>query len=158
VNSSGQLSIASSQFVASPNLITARFKAGPYVGPSTVFGGNAKIVVSGPGVAPGGATEWSLASASGANVETYPCSATWYVSSSLTSNPLYSRIKAAGITSVAYSYGVIGSASCKFPNYNWAPNSLIGLSQTDNTITIVSFTYDGTDYSTSRDQITYTMQ
>ncbi len=157
VSSTGTLALASGypKITASPNLITAGFKAGKYVGPSTVLSGNAIINVSGPGVASGGATEWSLAAASGANAYTYPCSATWYVGT-LTSNPLYSRLKAAGITSTAWSYGVIGAAGCALESYNWAPDGLIGLSQNGNTITIVSFSYDGTDYSTPRDQITYT--
>lgn len=156
VSSSGQLAIASSQFTPSPNLITAGFKAGPYVGPSTVLSGDAKIIVSGPGVASGGATEWSLAAASGANAKTYPCSATWYVGP-LTSNPLYSRIQAAKITSTAYSYGVIGSGGCDTESGYWEPDSLIGLSQTGNTLTIVTFSYAGTeDHSTPYDQITYT--
>lgn len=112
VSSTGTLALASGypQIAASPNLIVAGFKAGKYVGPSTVLSGDAIVNVSGPGVASGGATEWSLAAASGASSQTYPCSATWYVGA-LTSNPLYARIKKAGITSTAWSYGVVGSSA-----------------------------------------------
>jgi hypothetical protein len=69
---------------------------------------------------------------------------------------LYSRLKAAGITSTAWSYGVIGSSGCAVDSSDWYPRSLVGLSQTGNTLTIVSFTSGGSDSSTPRDQITYT--
>jgi hypothetical protein len=141
--------------IPSPIVMTAGFKAGRYVGPSNVFGGTAIIRISGPGITTGGATEWSLAAAAGAAGYTYPCSATWYVGPA-TSNPLYSRLKAAGITSTAWSYGVIGSSGCAVDSSDWYPRSLVGLSQTGNTLTIVSFTSGGSDSSTPRDQITYT--
>lgn len=154
VNSSGQLAIASGypQITPSPSLITAGFKAGKYVGPSTILDGEMFVNVSGPGVTSGGATEWSLAAASGAADCTYPSTATWYVGA-LTSNPLYSRIKAAGITSTAWSYGVTGAANCYD---DWLTDTLIGVSQNGNTITIVSFTNDGTDHNTVQDTVTYT--
>jgi len=157
VGSSGNLTLMPGypKVIPSPVVMTAGFKAGRYVGPSNVFGGTAIIAVSGPGVTSGGATEWSLAAAAGAAGYTYPCSATWYVGP-LTSNPLYSRLKAAGITSTAWTYGIIGSSECAVDNNNWDPRSLVGFSQTGNTLTIVSFSTNGADYSTPRDQITYT--
>lgn len=158
VDSSGNLTLVPGypKVVPSPMPVAAGFKAGRYVGPSNVLGGAAIVRVSGPGVTNGGATEWSLAAAAGANVYTYPCSATWYVGP-IANNPLYSRLKAAGISSTAWSYGVIGSSGCAADSNDWYARSLVGLSQTGNTLTIVSFTTAGSDSSTPRDQITYTL-
>ncbi len=62
VDSSGNLTIAPGypQVLAAPSPIIGNFKAGKYVGPSTIGSGNMIINVSGPGVTTGGATEWSL--------------------------------------------------------------------------------------------------
>lgn len=142
--------------VASPGLLVSAFKAGKYVGPSTNLEGAAKITVSGPSIGAGGTTIWSIAASTGAHACTYPSSATWYVGP-LASNPLYARIKAVGITSTAYSYG-IGSAVCYAElYYRWTNDTLIGVNQIGNTITIVSFTHDDSDLSYPIDQITYTL-
>jgi hypothetical protein len=158
VDASGNLTVAPGypKIVPAPSVIVSNFKAGTYVGPSSVFSGNAVVAVSGPGVTKGGATEWSLAAAPGAATCTYPTSATWYVGT-LTNNPLYQqRIKPAGITSTAWSYGIVGSYQC---GGNWDTKALIGLSQTGNTITIVSFTTpDGITHGAPVDQITYTLK
>ena len=137
----------------------ANFKAGTYVGPSTLYSGKLLITVSGPGVAPGGATEWSLASAPGADGCTYPATATWYVGPPTSpSNPLYARLKKAGITSTAYQYGVMGQGGCG-PSNLWDRGALLGLSQSGKAITIQTYSAFGTtDYNTSQDQITYDLQ
>jgi hypothetical protein len=157
VDALGNLTIAPGfpQVVASPITITSKFKPGTYVGPSTTLGGTAMITVSGPATGPGGTTEWTITAPTGANSCTYPSSATWYVGP-LASNPLASRLKTAGITSTAYSYG-IGSSQCDTDGDFWRQNTLLGLSQVGNALTIYSYTYDGEqpDYSTPRDQITY---
>jgi len=143
--------------VDSPNLLVSSFKPGNYVGPSTILSGKAKITVSGPGITSGGVTAWSLAAPTGADYCTYPSSATWYVGS-IASNPLAARLKAAGITSTAWSYGVGNSRNnCYSNSGDWQTNTLIGLSQIGNTITIVSFTNNGKDYAAPQDQITYTL-
>lgn len=152
VSAGGVLSLNGSPAIAkSPNLITAGFKAGNYAGPSNVLSGDALITVNGPGVAPGGATEWSLSSSPGASGCTYPGTATWYVGP-INTNPLAARLKAAGITSTSMSYGV-GGTGCYG---DWEPNSLLGFIQTANALTIVSFTFNGTDHNVPQDQITYT--
>jgi len=148
----GTLTLATGYPMINPsdNPLTAHFKAGTYVAPN-----GAKIVVSGPGVTSGGATEWSLAQ-SGTTCS-FPYSATWYVGS-LSSNPLYTRIKADGITSTAYSYGILGTESSCGSNY-WDSGALLGFSQTGNALTIVSFTNGGTeDSSTPQAQITFTYE
>lgn len=101
--------------------------------------------------------EWSLSAATGADACTFPGSATWYVGP-IASNPLAARLNKVGITSTAWSYGVIGASNnC---GGRWASGNLIGVSQVGDTVTIVSLTdggYGGRDYSTPLDQITYTL-
>ena len=153
VDSAGNLTLAPGfpQVTPSPALNVANFQAGKYVGLNTYCpSGQATITVSGPGVAPGGATEWSL----GASCSySYPSSATWYVGN-IANNPLAARIKNAGITSTAWSYG-IGSGYNVYGH--WAAGSLLGFSQTGNAITIATFTSGGVDHNTPIDQITYTL-
>ncbi len=85
VDASGNLTLASTQIAPSVTPITSSFRPGRYVGPSTIYSGMV-VNVSGPGIASGGATEWTLAAASGTNCSTYPGTATWYVGP-LASNP-----------------------------------------------------------------------
>jgi hypothetical protein len=173
VDHNGNLTLSSGypQVVAAPNLLSASFMAGTYVGPGSILGGKAIVTVGGPGVSNGGATTWSLAAASGADTCTYPSSATWYVGP-IASSPVAARLTAAGITSTAWSYGVASGPS---PNYvnctnpgsyfttsNWLPGTLIGVSQSGSAITIASFTtepgYTPKDNSGPVDQITYTLK
>jgi hypothetical protein len=160
LDSSGNLTLASGypKVVPSPTPLVSSFVAGKYVGPSTVDYGNAVITVSGPGITAGGATEWSLAAAAGANAYTYPSTSSWYVGP-IASNPLAARLNAAGITSTAWSYGVGVGCYCTSGGGGWYfANALLGFSQTANALTIVSFTDDtGKDHSQPVSQITYTL-
>jgi hypothetical protein len=152
-DSSGNLRLAPGypEVVASPTPLVTSFRAGKYAGPGSMS--NWLMTVSGPGVTAGGATEWSLAAVPGVPYYTYPASATWYVGP-ITSNPFAARLKAAGITSTAWSYGIAGSAcGCT----QWQTNTLIGVGQTANALTIVSFTYSGSDKNEPVDLITYTL-
>jgi len=152
-DANGNLTLASGypQIIPAPSQIASGFKAGNYVASST--NANATIAVNGPGATDGGATEWSLSSVAGSYAYTYPSSATWYVGP-IASNPLAARLSKAGITSTAWSYGV-GSA---YNTNNWGTNTLIGVSQVGNSITIVSFTSSGpTDHNVPVDQITFTL-
>lgn len=166
VDPNGNLSISNGypQYTASPMLLTSQFKAGTYVGPSTLLGGKAIIVVSGPGVASGGATQWTISAGSGADACTVPLSATWY-DGPISSNPNGARVSKAGITSTDLSYGIgAGVApSCEstvgYKYSDWVSGGLIGLSQVGNTLTIESFSAGGSvDYSTPQDQIVFTLQ
>jgi hypothetical protein len=158
VESDGKLKLdpAYPQIVKSPGPLVSAFKAGNYVGPSTILGGKALITVTGPGVTTGGATEWSLAASPGADPCTYPNMAQWYVGP-LANNPEAPRLKAAGITSTAYWYGV-GGSNCETDEYTWLQNTLMGFSQIGDTLTIVSFTRNGSDYNTVQDTIIYTLK
>lgn len=153
VDSKGNLTIAAGypQVVAAPTPLTSSFVAGTYGGPTAIYGGGMVITVSGPGIAPGGATEWSLASSASEKTNlTYPNSATWYVGP-IASSPIAARLSKAGITSTAWYYGVGGSLDGE----PWAANSLLGFSQVGKALTIVSFT-DGTgDHSLPVGQVTY---
>jgi hypothetical protein len=141
---------------AFPTPATDGFKAGNYAGPGGKSASESQLItIYGPGVTLSGATEWSIATSPGATGCTYPTTATFYVGS-LASNPNYARLKKAGITSTAYSYGTTGTQSCN-GGLTWQSNTLIGVSQTGNALNIVSFTYDGTDYATPGGQITYVL-
>jgi len=162
VDALGNLTVTAGypKVVPSPAPLVSSFEAGNYQGPSSVLSGDALITVSGPGVTTGGATEWSSATSSGASTCTYPSSAAWYVGP-IASNPFATRISAAQIpaaTVAAYSWGVTGNNECGGIDYYYGPNALIALSQTNGTLTIVSFSYNGTDYSTPQSQITYTLK
>ena len=164
LDGNGNLTIAPGypQAIPAPTLLTSGFKPGTYAGPSGVLSGKALVTVSGPGVTDGGATEWSLSSAAGADPCTYPLSANWYVGS-IANNPYAARIQAAKITSTAFSYGVGNATNCSGAGVgistDWFNNVLIGVSQVGNTITIASFSNNNSsDFSTPQAQITYTLQ
>jgi hypothetical protein len=147
--------------VAAPIPVVSNFVAGSYVGPGgTGSTGTQLLTLAGPGVTSGGATEWSVTTTSGATGCTFPTTATFYVGP-LASNPLYPRLNKAGITSTAYSYGVMGAQACYTEGVNdwWYQGAIVGFSQTANALNIVTFSYGGTeDQSTPGAQITYTLK
>jgi hypothetical protein len=164
-DSKGNLSLASGypKFQPSVPVIISNFQAGNYAGPATVANGKFLVTVTGPGVGPGGTTVWSLASSKGANSCTAPASATWYTGP-IAGNPLATRLKKVKITSADYSYGVVGTGTnyspCYSTTYYYLPfeqGALIGVSQTQATLTISSFTSGEIDYQTPIAQITYTL-
>jgi hypothetical protein len=126
------------------------FQAGTYQSPSNIMNGEGTITLTGPGASSGGALQWSLAAASGANGYTYPSTATWFVGPSA-NNPWAARLSKAGITSAAWSYGV-GDGSP-----TWGQNDLLGFSQIGNTLMIARFSSGGTDHAAPVDQIIYTL-
>jgi hypothetical protein len=154
------LSTGSPSASPSPNLLVSSFQAGRYQGPRNVAGGKAAVTVSGPGVVTGGSTAWSLASASDADACTYPVSATWYVGP-VENNPMAARLKKAGITSTAWTYGITGGGitiACGGSQFfSWGNGSIVGVSQTGNTITFASFTNNSFDKDSPVDQVTYTL-
>jgi hypothetical protein len=159
---SGNLSLTNGfpMFALSPSLQVSSFQAGSYVGPANFVNGNASIAVSGPGVVSGGSTAWSSSAASGTDPCTVPASATWYVGP-LSNNPMATRLAKANITSTAWNYGISGNGiafSCGGSlSFHWGNGSIIGVSQTGNTITFASFTNNSFDQASPVDQITYTL-
>jgi hypothetical protein len=144
-------------FALSPGLLVASFQPGKYVGPGN---GKAIITVNGPGVAGGGSTAWSTSTTSDSDSCTVPTSATWYVGP-IDNNPMAVRLKKANITSTAWSYGISGNGiafSCGGSlSFHWSNGSIIGVSQTGNTITFASFTNNSFDQASPVDQITFTL-
>lgn len=164
VDAKGDVTVepSSIKVTTAPTILASTFKAGKYVGPSTVNDGKNIITVTGPNVIPGGNTVWSLTASGDPSVCIYPPSATWYVGAPTSpNNPNATRLAKAGITSTAYSYGTSGNPSnsnCN-PNDAWSGGTLIGVSQTGNSITISSFSTLGfSDSTIPKDQITYTLQ
>jgi hypothetical protein len=160
-DSNGNLTLATGfpQYAPSASLLTPSFKAGTYLGPSTLFGGNGLLSVNGPSVADGGATMWSLTTAPGTNVGVYPTSVNWWVGP-IANNPYAARIAAAKITSTAYSYGVASTASsAPGPWVSGSNGILIGVSQTGNVLSIASFSFNGaSDTNTPYAILTFTLQ
>ena len=156
VDPSGNLTVSAGfpQQIPAPIPLVSGFVPGTYSGPATINNGSNVVSVSGPGATVGGVTMWSLSSAVGASAYTYPATATWYTGP-ITSSPLAARLSKLGITSPFYSYGTTGNDPCGC-HATWPSNALIGISQTGNTITIVSFTNNNGDQSQPVDQITYT--
>ena len=169
MDTDGTLTIAEGYpaVVPSPTPMVSTFQPGKYIGPRNVANGKATIRVDGPGITTGGGSTWSLVSVDDADRCTYPGSATWYVGP-LEGGPQAARLRVAGITSTAWSYGVSGvepPVSCSGSSSTWQNGSLIGVNQSGNTITIVSFTdrarsrtVEGQriyDYPAPVDQITY---
>ena len=158
VAADGTLTIAPGypQIAPSPRPSIRNFLAGNYVGPSA--DANYDITVFGPGVTAGGATEWSLATSTGATCYTTPTTATWYVfSGPMAQHPFAAYLKKAGITAAtysAYSWGVTGDQTCG-GGITWETNTLIGLSQIGDSLMILSFTSNGVYQSQPADEITY---
>lgn len=142
----------------SPQLQTASFQQGNYKTASTVLGGKGLIAVSGPGVTVGGATAWSLSTRDGADGCTYPRTVVWYVGP-IESSPIAARLKKAGITSKFWSYGITGGGGCLYQDA-WGGNNIVGLSQIGNTLTIATFSGNGSanaDHPEPIDQLTFTL-
>ena len=141
----------------SPGLQVSSFQPGLYAGPSSLLYGKALATLSGPGVLAGGMTAWAFTAAPGADSCTFPRSASWFVGPNDNNHPLAARLKKAGITTNAWSYGTGGGFTCSGQYNVWEVNTLIGVSQIGNALTIVSFTSSGTDSAAPRDQVTYTL-
>ncbi len=144
--------------VLSPPVLSANFKAGIYALPSAIGAG---LALTGPGVVPGNVmTKWEV-NATPTKSPYCGMPAVFYVGP-LTSNPYYARLKAAGITSAEYSYGIIGGGGgCTAPNNgSYAPGALVGFSQSGSLLTIATFTTysDGKDHDLPVTSFTYRIQ
>ena len=124
VDASGNPS-ATTVFSPSPKLLFDGLQVGKYMDD----GYNATL--SGPGIGPSGTTEWSWSGDYNLG------SAAFYVGP-IAKNPLAARIKKAGITYTGYTYGISGGGGT-----NWASNCLVGIAQTGNALTLVSFSNSG---------------
>jgi hypothetical protein len=163
-DANGNLSLAAGfpQIAPSAALLTSNFKAGTYAASSTIFNGKNIVVVSGPGVTAGGATQWSLTAGPGADPCTTPVAATWY-EGPIANNPYATQINSFKITSTAMSYGIGGGGANTCPSSTpgikyqyWANGSLLGFSQNGNSLTIVTF--DSSNNNVPLDTIVLTLQ
>jgi hypothetical protein len=155
-DSSGNLTYVPStpQQKLSPSLISNRFVAGTYVYPGNT---NEGFILSGPSGVPGRSVTKFEVNKSPSLRDYCGVPAIFYVGA-LSANPNYARIKAAGITSTEYSYGIIGgSVSCGINGGTFGTGALVGFSQSGNLLTIASFTKQigGKDQNTPVSFITY---
>jgi hypothetical protein len=151
-NGSAFTSIPPTTGATSQLVPTFAVKTGRYFTLSTVLAGKGAIDIVGPGVTDGGGTLFSVVNAPGADSCTYPNTATFFVGP-IANNPLAgARLKKAGITSTAWSYGVGNGGNC-----NWYSNALLGFSQIGNTLMIALFTDYYGDRAAPVDQIIYTL-
>lgn len=152
VSATGGLTVVSIQQTAAPQTKDDGFEAGNYAETTT---GSPYVTVSGPGVASNGSTVWTLSEYNQLYCSN-PNMATWYdVGSNIKNSPIYSRLKAAGITSTEfYQYGVNGSNGCDTSDA-WLSGGLLGFSQAGGTLAIASFSDNGKDQSTPVTTTTY---
>ena len=121
--------------VTSPSITVGNFKPGTY---RDSLG--RKYTVGGPNVAAGGRTSWSLAagpSASGLSV-----SVAW-TTGPIVGHPNQASLNARTITSTAFSWGTMGFSNdvggLPFYANPWAAGSVVGASQTGNTLSLHLF-------------------
>ena len=134
--------------VTSPSITVGNFKPGTYRD-----GLGRKYTVGGPNVAAGGRTSWSLAadpSTSGLVV-----SVAW-TTGPIVGHPNQASLNARAITSTAFSWGTMGSSNDfngtgrPFSNAVWTAGSVVGASQTGNTLSLHLFrTLDAVEDSTT---------
>ncbi len=142
----------------SPNLLSANFRAGTYVLPSITSSG---FAMTGPGAVPGSVmTKWEVNATP--TKSQYCGSPAVFYAGPLSAHPSTTRLKAAGITSTEYSYGIIGAgAGCSsYSGASFLTGALVGFSQSGSLLTIASFTTysDGKDHNVPVQSITYRLQ
>ena len=138
VNAAGVPSVGSSTVTISPKLITDHFIPGRYYvkygSEPTQFGSLTE------GVGHAGSTIWSLVMDQAANGQ-FPDQATWQ-----TGKPapdVAARLAAAKVMiDPNDSYGVVDTG----PQYEFGNNSLLAAQQVASNLTIISYTYNGSDY------------
>jgi hypothetical protein len=156
VDGSGSFTLSSGfpLIADSPSLLASSIVTGDYAGPSNVNSGKNLITITGPAIVQGGVLAYTITLSSGASGFTYPAGGIFYVGS-IDTIPLADRLKKAGVTSTAWSYGTIATGTCQITN--WCSTGLIGVSQVGNTLTFVSFNGRQGDQITPVDQIVYTL-
>ena len=122
--------------VTSPSITVGNFKPGTYIDSK-----GRKYTVGGPNVAAGGRTSWSFAavpSASGLSV-----SVAW-TTGPIVGHPNQASLNLRSITSTAFSWGTMGTSN-DFGGSNpfylnlWTAGSVVGASQTGNTLSLHLF-------------------
>jgi hypothetical protein len=141
--------------VPSPSLLVSAIKTGTYT--ALASGENPYgILVTGPGVEPGGST-YTVNPATG-KYNLGPANSSLFWVGPLTNNPYITpaRFEKAGITTAqGWSFGVNGS-SYDSTNGVWSPNDIVGFKQVGDTVLIGDFTNKGTDQNTPVATFSYT--
>lgn len=153
VNNAGVLNMAafSPTITASPALITSGFKAGYYKDAR----GN-KYQVTGPSVIPNTTrTVWSLAFVAGSDVKQFSMS---WITGPVIGHPNQPSLDYNKITTNAYSWGLMGSASggvSGFPFLNWNNANVVGAVQAGNQLVLHYFTSNANNVEDASASLTY---
>jgi hypothetical protein len=145
VDSFGNITLppASVQITSSPTINVGAFKPGTYNGydVGNFCGGNLNndFTVGSPGVGSGGRISGSIQriTCSSSNV----FNASW-TSGPITGHPHQAKLNAAGITSTAFNWGVMGTAGPTTVGSGWKAGDIIGAVQTGNQLTLQNYGVD----------------
>ncbi|WP_411728103.1 hypothetical protein [Methyloglobulus sp.] len=142
VDSAGNVTLPSAlvQITPSPTINVGAFKPGTYNGYDLApqCGGHT-FKVGSPGVGSGGQISGSIQRINGSNCDTF--NASW-TSGPITGHPHQAKLNAAGITSTAYNWGVMGTAGGQTVVSGWKAGDIIGAVQTGNQLSLVNFGVD----------------
>jgi hypothetical protein len=139
----------------SPPLATSNVRAGIYVSPTCSYCG---IQIIGPtSIGNGGVGEWVIAPAPTTVVRNEiagdsPPNPAFFYTGPLAGSPLAARLRAAGLTSAQYVYGIVGTSCCGGFN----TNDLFGLRLVGNELVVALFTDNSGDHNIPVSQIIYT--
>jgi len=128
VSPTGVLTMSAPFITASPAILSSTFIAGRYKLDGDIF------TVTGPGVAPGGRTIWSIAGPS-----TCALNASW-TTGPIAGHPQQVRLNDAQISYQGYSYGVTGDEGC-FNYFNWSSGRLMSAAGGPTGLTLFSYGY-----------------
>lgn len=141
VSPTGVLTMGAPFITASPAILSSTFIAGRYKLNGDIF------TVTGPGVAPGGRTIWSITGPS-----TCALNASW-TTGPIAGHPQQVRLNNAQISYQGYSYGVTGDEGC-FTYYNWSAGRLTSAAGGPTGLTLFSYGYY--DSPTPQDTASFT--
>jgi hypothetical protein len=136
VDAGGKLTLnpTASRIALSPTVLVGAFKPGEYENDGCRF------VVGAPGLTADGRAIGSI----GLDEFCGEFNATW-VSGPIAGHPNEAALRAAGISSTAFSWGVMGDETGRS---NWSSGDLIGVAQSGSNLTIVNFGSDARQDST----------
>ena len=131
------------QITPSPTINVGAFKPGAYSG-YMVFtycppDSNDDFTVGSPGVGSGGRISGSIQRVTCSSGNVFHAS---WTSGPITGHPLQAQLNAAGITSTAYNWGVMGTAGNQTVVSGWKAGDIIGAVQTGNQLSLVNFGVD----------------
>jgi hypothetical protein len=129
---------AALRIVASPVLNVGAFKPGTYYGYSGYNDGHT-FKVGAPGVGTGGRISGSISRITSISPDIF--NASW-TSGPIAGHPHQAKLTAAGITSTAFNWGVMGTAGGYTQEGGWKAGDIIGTVQNGNQLSIVNYGID----------------